>query len=92
MARHTAGCFPVKTDNGQPSPRMNYFAIGHSGRCFSYVRDWVEMKMRRHLLRNQQRRGFGWQRRRRAWLFGTLGLFGDYRVRYYAAPTGVSAR
>ena len=71
---------------------VNYFAIGHSGRCFSYVRDWVEMKMRRHLLRNQQRRGFGWQRRRRAWLHGTLGLFGDYRVRYYAAPTGVSVR
>ena len=71
---------------------VNYFAIGHSGRCFSYVRDWVEMKMRRHLLRNQQRRGFGWQRRRRAWLYGTLGLFGDYRVRYYAAPTGVPVR
>jgi RNA-directed DNA polymerase len=71
---------------------VNYFAVGHSGRCFSYVRDWVEMKMRRHLLRSQQRRGFGWQRRRRAWLYGTLGLFGDYRVRYYAAPTGVSAR
>jgi RNA-directed DNA polymerase len=71
---------------------VNYFAIGHSGRCFSYVRDWVEMKLRRHLLRNQQRRGFGWQRRRRAWLYGTLGLFGDYRVRYYAAPTGGSAR
>ena len=71
---------------------VNYFAIGHSGRCFSYVRDWVEMKMRRHLLRNQQRRGFGWHRRRRAWLYGTLGLFGDYRVRYYAAPTGGSAR
>jgi RNA-directed DNA polymerase len=71
---------------------VNYFAIGHSGRCFSYVRDWVEMKMRRHLLRNQQRRGFGWQRRRRAWLYGTLGLFGDYRVRYYAAPIGVPVR
>jgi hypothetical protein len=36
---------------------VNYFAIGHSARCFSYVRDWVEMKMRRHLLRSQQRRG-----------------------------------
>ena len=71
---------------------VNYFAIGHSGRCFSYVRDWVEMKMRRHLLRNQQRRGFGWHRRRRAWLYGTLGLFGDYHVRYYVAPTGGSAR
>jgi len=71
---------------------VNYFAIGHSARCFSYVHDWVEMKMRRHLLRNQQRRGFGWRRRRRAWLYGTLGLFADYRVRYYFASTGVSVR
>jgi RNA-directed DNA polymerase len=71
---------------------VNYFAIGHSGRCFSYVRDWVEMKMRRHLLRNQQRRGFGWQRRRRAWMYGTLRLFADYRVRYYSASTGTSSR
>jgi RNA-directed DNA polymerase len=71
---------------------VNYFAIGHSGRCFSYVRDWVEMKMRRHLLRNQQRRGFGWRRRRRAWMYGTLGLFADYRVRYYSASTGASSR
>jgi len=71
---------------------VNYFAIGHSGRCFSYVRGWVEMKMRRHLLRNQQRRGFGWRRRRRAWMYGTLGLFADYRVRYYSASTGASSR
>jgi len=71
---------------------VNYFAIGHATRCFSYVRDWVEMKMRRHLLRNQQRRGFGWRRRRRAWMYGTLGLFADYRVRYYQASTGVSGR
>jgi RNA-directed DNA polymerase len=71
---------------------VNYFAIGHSGRCFSYVRGWVEMKMRRHLLRNQQRRGFGWRRRRRAWMYGTLGLFADYRVRYYYASTGASSR
>lgn len=71
---------------------VNYFAIGHATRCFSYVRDWVEMKMRRHLLRNQQRRGFGWRWRRRAWMYGTLGLFADYRVRYYQATTGVSGR
>src|SRR5437867_2776596 len=43
---------------------VNYFAIGHASRCFSYVRNWVEMKIRRHLLRNQQRRGFGWRWRR----------------------------
>jgi len=25
---------------------VKYFAIGHSRRCFSYIRDWVEKKIR----------------------------------------------
>ena len=70
---------------------VNYFAMGHAGACFSYIQDWVEMKVRRHLLRNMKRRGFGWRRWRRAWLYRTLGLFGDYRVQYYH-PTAVPAR
>ena len=28
---------------------VNYFAFGHSSRCFTFVRDWVEQKIRRHL-------------------------------------------
>jgi hypothetical protein len=27
---------------------VNYFAIGHSSRCFGFVRNWVEKKIRRH--------------------------------------------
>jgi RNA-directed DNA polymerase len=61
---------------------VQYFACGHSSRCFSYVRDWVEKKLRSHLARASQRHGFGWQRWSRAWLYGDLGLFGDYRVSY----------
>jgi RNA-directed DNA polymerase len=30
---------------------VNYFAVGHSSRCFGYVKDWVEKKVRRHLMR-----------------------------------------
>src|SRR6266404_2210338 len=41
---------------------VNYFAIGHSSRCFGYIRDWVEKKIRRHLARACQRQGFGWKR------------------------------
>ena len=59
---------------------VKYFAIGHSSRCFSYIRDWVEKKIRRHLARACQRRGFGWKRWSREWLYGTLGLFSEYRV------------
>jgi RNA-directed DNA polymerase len=61
---------------------VNYFAVGHSSRCFSFIRNWVEQKMRRHLAKNRLRRGFGWKRWSRSWLYETLGLFSDYRVRY----------
>ena len=59
---------------------VTYFAAGHSARCFSYVRDWVEKKVRRHLMRARKRQGFGWKRWSRGWLHDTLGLFGHYRV------------
>ena len=71
---------------------VNYFAVGHSSRCFSFVRDWVEKKVRRHLMRARQRRGFGWRRWSKRWLYDGLGLFNGYRVRRYqprpkASPT-----
>jgi RNA-directed DNA polymerase len=65
---------------------VTYFAIGHSSRCFGYVRDWVEKKIRRHLMRARKRRGFGWKRWSRRWLYDELGLFADYRVRYVGLP------
>ncbi|MGH7377196.1 MAG: group II intron reverse transcriptase/maturase [Candidatus Methylomirabilales bacterium] len=60
---------------------VNYFRIGHAGRCFGYVQRWVERKVRRHLMRARGRPGFGWQRWSRAWLHTTLGLYADYRLR-----------
>ena len=61
---------------------VTYFRVGHATRCFSYVRDWVEKKVRWHLMRNMKRRGLGWQRWRPDWFYTTLGLFNDYHVRY----------
>jgi RNA-directed DNA polymerase len=58
----------------------NYFRVGHSNRCFSMVKHWVEKKIRRHLMRSRQRSGMGWKRWSREWIYGTLGLFNDYRV------------
>jgi len=58
----------------------NYFRVGHSNRCFSMVKHWVEKKIRRHLMRSRQRSGMGWKRWSRGWIYGTLGLFNDYRV------------
>ena len=59
---------------------VNYFAVGHSSRCFSMVKDWVEKKIRRHLMRARKRTGFGWKRWSSEWLYGTLRLFNEYRV------------
>lgn len=60
---------------------VNYFAIGHSSRCFQFVKRWVELKVRRHMMRARNRRGFGWERWSTQWLYDTLGLFNGYRVR-----------
>jgi RNA-directed DNA polymerase len=59
---------------------VNYFAVGHSSRCFSLIEDWVEKKIRRHLMRARQRPGFGWKRWSSKWLYETLGLFHEYRL------------
>lgn len=64
---------------------VNYFRIGHSSKCFGYIKDWVAKKIRRHLMHAKKRRGFGWNRWSRAWLYNTLGLFNDYKIRYYQA-------
>ena len=66
---------------------VNYFAIGHSSRCFGYVRDWVEKRIRRHMMRAKKRQGFGWKRWGRSWLYERLGLYGDYRVRWPRAAS-----
>ena len=60
---------------------VHYFAVGHSSRCFSFVKDWVDKKVRRHLMRARHRRGFGWKQWSRQWLHTELGLFNNYRVR-----------
>lgn len=64
---------------------VNYFRVGNSSECFGYIKDWVEKKIRRHLMYARKRRGFGWNRWSRAWFYETLGLFNDYRVVYYKA-------
>lgn len=60
---------------------VNYFAIGHASECFGFIRDWVEKKIRRHMMRSQKRSGFGWTRWSRQRLYEILYLFNGYRVR-----------
>jgi RNA-directed DNA polymerase len=65
---------------------VNYFAVGNSSECFSFIKDWVEKKIRRHMGRSRNRRGFGWTRWSRRWLYDELKLFNGYRVRRTTKP------
>ena len=70
---------------------VNYFAVGNSGECFSFIQDWVEKKVRRHMMKARKRKGFGWTRWSRRWLYETLKLFNGYKVRWpkpKVAPAG----
>jgi RNA-directed DNA polymerase len=62
---------------------VNYFRIGDSYRSFKYIRMWTERRVRRHLMRQQNRSGFGWKRWSTAWLHQELGLFSEYRLNSY---------
>ncbi|MFC0695969.1 group II intron reverse transcriptase/maturase [Paraburkholderia humisilvae] len=64
---------------------VTYFAVGHSSERFSFIRDRVEKKIRRHMGRARNHGGFGWKRWSRYWLYEEPGLFNGYRVRRTAA-------
>ena len=59
---------------------VNHFALGDAGECFTFIQDWVEKKVRRHMMRARNRKGFGWTRWSTQWLYTTLRLFNRYRV------------
>jgi RNA-directed DNA polymerase len=72
---------------------VNYYRIGHSSRCFNYIRDWVEKKVRRHLMKVRKRKGYGWKRWSKEMLYEECGLFDDYQIRYFQAkPKAFPAR
>ena len=87
---------PVKELIEQINPILrgwvNYFAVGHSSECFNFIKDWVEKKVRRHMGRAQNRKGFGWKRWSRQWLYDHLGLFNDYRLNRLLPPKVAPAR
>ncbi|AGB41419.1 Retron-type reverse transcriptase [Halobacteroides halobius DSM 5150] len=62
---------------------INYFTIGDSRNCFSYIRDYVEKKVRRYLMKQRGKQGYGWERWSSDWLYNKVGLFNDYKVAHY---------
>lgn len=61
---------------------VNYFRIGNSADCFNRIKDWVEHKVRRHLMKPKQKRGFGWKRWSTSQLYLYTELFNEYKVEY----------
>ena len=47
---------------------VNYFRIGHSSRCLSMIKAWVEQKIRRHMQRARHHKGLGWKRWSSEWI------------------------
>jgi len=62
---------------------VQYFRVGDASRCFSYLQNWIRIKIRRHLRRNQGRRGLGWKRWSNEQLDKEFGVFNDYRIRRF---------
>jgi RNA-directed DNA polymerase len=78
---------PVNEVIRQINPKLrgfcNYFRIGHSSHCFSYIRHWVEKKVRRHLQKARGRSGYGWKRWSSAFIYGELGLYQSYKLKRF---------
>jgi len=77
----------VKTINPVLRGWVAYFRMGNSARCFTYLREWVQRKVRRHMMRARKRKGLGWKRWSTEWIFRTLGLFDDFTLKRPQATT-----
>lgn len=60
----------------------NYFRIGNASAVLQNTRWYVECRLRRVLQRRAGHYGLGWKRYHPKYLYGVLGLYDDYRVRW----------
>lgn len=60
----------------------NYFRIGNSNRAFNKVRDYIERKVRKFVMRRKKLKGFGWKKWSREDIYEKWGLYNDYQIRY----------
>jgi RNA-directed DNA polymerase len=68
---------------------VNYFRIGNSTGTFNKVRDDVEKKVRKFVMKRKKLKGLGWKRWSKAEIYQQWGLYNDYQIRYIplkAAP------
>ena len=85
----TSRHLPVQAAVAQVNPILrgwaNYFQVGNSSQAFNKVKYHVERKVRRFAAKQRKRTGFGWQRWSSAVVYGSWGLFRDYRLAYASA-------
>jgi len=62
---------------------VNYFRIGHASEVFSYVRWYVEKRVRRFVRKKQKRPGYGFKVWSTEVIYRDWGLYSDYQIRYY---------
>ena len=59
---------------------VQYFRNGNSSSCFSNIRHWVALKVRRHWRRQRKLRGYGWKKWTDHRIHVMFGLFDKYRT------------
>ena len=64
---------------------VSYFRVRDSHRCFSYryIRNSLQKKTRRHVMRNQNGAGYRWKKCSGQWLYKKPGVWSDCRVIRY---------
>jgi group II intron reverse transcriptase/maturase len=59
---------------------VNYYRTGNSSIKFNKLRVYVANRVRRFMSKRRNRSGYGYKRYPDEYLYGTLGLYGDYRL------------
>jgi group II intron reverse transcriptase/maturase len=65
---------------------VDYFRLGHASATFHDLAYFVEKRVRHVIWRRKGRRGYGWDRVPRTYIYARLGLFCDYRVASLSQP------
>jgi RNA-directed DNA polymerase len=59
---------------------VNYFRVGHSSKTFDYIQEWLNHRLRRHLMRAKGKRGFGWKQWSTPGLFAAYNIYRDFKL------------
>ena len=73
----------VKQLNPKIRGWVNYFRIGTCSKLFSFIRQWIEQKVRRFQAKKQLRKGYRWKEWSKDVVYREWGLYDDYKIRYH---------